>query len=317
MIRERDREAAVRASREGKEERSGEDSRDPERCPICGGPSRSVFVKKGYPIRDCLVCGHCFAEIVNAQGHVDRVYADGYFKGAGSGYADYLAEERLLVSRGKQYARILGRYTKPGSMLDVGAAAGFILKGFEEMGWIGGGIEPNATMAEHARCHLGLVVEASTLEDYQPHVKYDLIAMIQVVAHFCDPGEALKVAEKSTKPGGFWLIETWNRESWTARILGEGWHEYNPPSVLHWFSIESLRELVQDLGLREIAHGRPAKWILAKHGRATAQNEMRGTVLGKLIAGGARLVPEGLPLPYVLDDIFWALYWKPAAEIAQ
>lgn len=284
---------------------------DVHACPLCSGPSGKLFRKRKYWIRECEVCGHRYTKVERPEDHVERVYTDDYFVGDGEGYSDYLANGGLLASRGKRYARLLSRYMRPRSVLDIGAAAGFILKGFVETGWKGSGIEPNQTMAEYARSQLGLKVEVSTIEDVQPQDQYDLITMIQVISHFRDPREALSVAMRMTRPGGLWLIETWNRNSWTARICGKAWHEYNPPSVLQWFSIESLQELVQDFGLREVAHGRPTKWISPSHAKLIAQRELGGSVLGKLISRVTKLIPERLPLPYMLDDVFWALYQRP------
>src|SRR3990172_3299595 len=112
-------------------------------CPICGGESRRLFQKHGYWIRECEACGHQFTEIEQREGHVDRIYGDHYFSGNPAGYPDYLAERELLVAHGRSYARLLRRYMKPGTVLDVGAAAGFILEGFEEWDWVCRGIEPN------------------------------------------------------------------------------------------------------------------------------------------------------------------------------
>ena len=313
MILDLNGEGSVRVNRSRKKRAVQSNTRPTKMCPICDGTTKARFLKKGYPIRDCLECGHRFAEIVHAQDHVARVYDNHYFRGAGAGYADYLTDGELLISHGRRYARILSRYMNLGSVLDVGAAAGFILKGFEEIGWKGAGIEPNSAMAEHARRRLGVMVETGTLEDSPSNGRYDVIAMIQIVAHFVDPRRALDVASKMTKPGGYWLIEAWNRKSWTARILGEAWHEYSPPSVLHWFSIETLGELVQDFGLQEIARGRPTKWISPTHAKLIAQSELGGSVLGKLITSVTKLIPERLPLPYMLDDVFWALYQRPEA----
>lgn len=283
-------------------------------CPICNGNSDIVFVKKGYPIRDCLSCGHRFAEIAHAKDHAEQIYADNYFNGLAGGYADYLADRELLISQGKRYASMLNRYMEPGNLLDVGAAAGFLLKGFEGIGWTAEGIEPNSGMATYARDHFGISIEAGTVEKSRLNRRYDLITMIQVIAHFTDPRQALAVASKLTKPGGHWLIETWNRNSLTARFFSEEWHEYNPPSVLHWFSIENLRELVRDFGLCEIAHGRPTKWISASHAKLIAQNGLGSNVVGKLIGGATKLIPMRLAIPYLGDDVFWALYRKPILE---
>lgn len=311
MILETDLKVPVREHTSYRDEELGAISKKPPCCPLCEGPTEPAFQKNGYVLRDCQVCSHRFVEIDDAENHVDRVYADGYFGGTTGGYADYLADEELLISNGRRYARVLNRYLEPGTILDVGAAAGFVLKGFEEMGWKGTGIEPNSTMADYARRILDIRVETATLEESQLRGKYDLIAMIQVVAHFVDPRQALGVASEMTKPGGYWLIETWNKESWAARVLGEGWHEYNPPSVLHCFSHESLRKLVESLGMRQIARGRPTKWISRAHARSIATNGPVGGLAGKLIDYGTRIVPGKSAFPYLLDDVFWALYRKP------
>ena len=279
-------------------------------CPLCKNTSRRLFQKHGYWIRECEGCSHQFAEITHWEGYVDRIYGDHYFRGGGAGYPDYFNEEKLLVAHGRRYARLMSNYSKPGRVLDVGAAAGFILKGFEEMGWIAKGIEPNIGMVNHARSRLGLDVEACTLEEFRSSDQYDLICMIQVVAHFVDPRQAFRVAEQLTKPGGFWLIETWDRRSWTARCLGQLWHEYSPPSVLHWFSAASLRHLAREFELREVAHGRPMKWIRSSHAKAIAVDKLGGASLGRLILGVSSIFPNRLPVPYLMDDVFWALCQK-------
>ena len=287
--------------------------RSPERvacapCPLCGSPARRIFAKGQYWICDCEVCSHRFAEIADTEGHITRVYGDQYFAGNGYGYIDYLSEGDLLVRHGARYASLLKRYLQPGTILDVGAAAGFILKGYEEMGWRGSGIEPNPGMAEYARRRLGLKVETGTLESSQRNCCYDVVSMIQVVAHLVEPRAALAAAARLTNPGGFLLIETWNKESWTARVFGKSWHEYSPPSVLHWFSRESLRRVVEALGFQEVAHGRPTKWIRPSHAKSIGRNELGRTMIGAAIRTIAGSVPERLAIPYLADDIFWALY---------
>ena len=85
-------------------------------------------------IRECELCGHRYAKLEPHEDHIELVYADDYFMGDGAGYPDYLAQGGLLVSHGKRYARLLSRHMGPGSVLDVGAAAGFILKGSSVIG---------------------------------------------------------------------------------------------------------------------------------------------------------------------------------------
>src|SRR5215203_250406 len=104
-------------------------------CPLCQSESKFAFEAKGFTARDCVAGAHRFAEIAADENHVSAVYDDSYFAGGGAGYSDYLAK---------------------GKILDVGAAAGFILQGFIEEGWQGTGLEPNASIAAAGRGKFGL-----------------------------------------------------------------------------------------------------------------------------------------------------------------
>ncbi|HEV7860090.1 MAG TPA: class I SAM-dependent methyltransferase [Pyrinomonadaceae bacterium] len=279
-------------------------------CPICHGPMNRLFAHQDYWILGCEVCRHRSAEIAPRANHVEHIYDDKYFQGGGAGYSDYLVDARILRTHGQRYGRMLSRYMKPGTVLDVGAAAGFLLKGFLDQGWRGEGIEPNPRMAEYARTHLKLDVATGTLEEFESERQYDVVSLIQVVAHFVDPERALQVAALRTRQGGFWLIETWNRESWTARAFGKHWHEYSPPSVLHWFSPEGLRRLASQFGFREVARGRPSKWIGGEHAKSLLRYRLEGSRLGRVLAGAVSLIPDRLALPYPAEDLFWTLYQK-------
>jgi SAM-dependent methyltransferase len=276
-------------------------------CPICHSPSRPLFDKDGYGIRGCEACGHQFAELAADPDHVARVYGDDYFHGGGAGYPDYLSEASLLRERGRWYARLVRRYTRPGTLLDVGAAAGFVLQGFLDRGWHGKGIEPNLGMVEHAR-KLGLDVRTGTLEELAPGELFDLVSLIQVLPHFVEPRRALAAAAAVTRPGGYWLFETWNRDSWIARALGPSWHEYSPPSVLHWFSPGGLQRLAGQFGFRKVARGRPAKWINGGHAKSLLRHKLGASGLAARLLD---VVPDRLAIPYPAEDLFWMLLQRP------
>ena len=276
-------------------------------CPICCDRSTRFFQKYSYWIRKCKLCRYQFAELSSASDHVERVYSDRYFQGGGAGYPDYVSEAAILLAHSRRYARILRRYMKPETVLDVGAAAGFILQGLVESGWSGKGIEPNASMAEYGRKHLGLDIDVGTLEEFNSCDRYQLISMIQVVAHFTDLRAAFAAAAKMTEPMGFWLIETWNRESCMARILGKHWHEYSPPSVLHWFSPDDLQRLAGQFGFREVARGKPIKWLSAAHAKSLLQYKLEGSPIAKLV----NIIPDtNLSIPYPAEDLCWLLFQK-------
>jgi len=264
----------------------------------------------GYWIRACETCGHREAEIDELASHVGTVYGDHYFNGGGAGYRDYLSEGGILVAQGQRYARLMARYTSAGTVLDIGSAAGFVLKGYVDSGWTGQGIEPNNRMASYASTQLGLDVLTGSLEDFHTDRTFDLISMIQVIAHFVDPRNALKVADSVTRPGGFWLFETWNRASVTARLFGRHWHEYSPPSVLHWFAPQGLCQLATEFGFREVARGRPAKRITAAHAASLVRYRFRHSRSGRVLVKLIDLLPDGLSLPYPAEDLLWIIFQK-------
>ncbi len=284
-------------------------------CPICQSASQTHFEKSGFRIRKCQGCGHQFLENRTTADHIEAVYGDDYFDGGGAGYPGYLAEAALIRAHGRRYAKMLQRHCPPGRMLDVGAAAGFVLQGFVQSGWQGTGVEPNDRMAAYGREQLGLDIRTGSFEQVDPGDTYDLVNIVQVIPHFWDLHQALQTANQATKPGGYWLIETWNRDSKTAKFFGPNWHEYSPPSVLRWFSPTDLGLLAAQYGFEEVDRGQPQKWISGAHVKSLVGHQLNTMGPWKHLRFLLHLIPDFLRLPYPAEDLFWVLYRK--TDIAQ
>ena len=84
---------------------------------------------------------------------------------------------------------------------------------------------------------------------------FDLVSLIQVLAHVVDVREALGAVAALTRTDGHCLIETWNVESWTARFLGRHWHEYSPPSVAALVLARQSAPIVRRVPLRTAGLG--------------------------------------------------------------
>jgi SAM-dependent methyltransferase len=195
-------------------------------------------------------------------------------------------------------------------VLDVGSAAGFILLGLMDCGWQGGGLEPNRSMVEFARSSLGVDVQCGALEGYCADETFDVVSMIQVVAHFHNVQAAFGKAAAATKPGGLWLVETWNRDSRTARFWGEKWHEFSPPSVLHWFNPAGLASLAEQFGFTEVARGRPRKRISGRHVKSLLGYLGEESKTLRAVAAISRVIPDSLEIPYPSEDLFWMVLEK-------
>jgi len=238
------------------------------------------------------------------------VYDDGYFFDGGAGYLDYTSESSLLIAHGERYGNLLQKFTRPGTVFDVGSAAGFILKGLLKTGWKGKGIEPNARMAAYARRILHLDVKTGVFEQFETDQKFDLVTMFQVIAHFYDVRKALKITVDLLDKDGLLLVETWDRDSFPARLLGSNWHHYCPPSVVNWFSIKGLNTLMKQFGFEEIARGRPSKWINGAHAKSLLRYKLASIKGRNFLYRVLSLLPDKIRIPYPSLDLFWALYRK-------
>ncbi|MEM0969855.1 MAG: methyltransferase domain-containing protein, partial [Verrucomicrobiota bacterium] len=116
------------------------------------------------------------------------------------------------------------------------------------------------------------------------------------------------------KPGGYLLIETWDCQSFTSRLLKAGWHEYNPPSVLHLFSRRSLETLSHRHGFHQIQACPTFKSVSVAVGRQLLEEKAEESKWIGGLAAALRLLPGHLTIPYPADDLFYAIYQKPTSS---
>jgi SAM-dependent methyltransferase len=279
-------------------------------CPLCRAPAIDWISKHGHSIRECTACAHRFHIPTTTHDHVAQQYGDDYFSGAAHGYEDYLSEESIHRASAAYYVRKLGRWTEPQKHLDVGAACGFFVHEFARGGWDSVGLEPNDRMCQIAEKKFSATMLRGDIASTDIHGDFRLVSMIQVISHLLDPLDAIRRVRRVLQPGGFFLVETWDRKSWAARAFGSNWHEYNPPSVLHWFSRGSLRQSVEQQGFRMLAAGIPRKKISVGRGLSMLRHSSRDSTIGRLATAPLAMVPRALTVPYFLGDAFWMLFQR-------
>jgi SAM-dependent methyltransferase len=278
----------------------------------CTEEKEPVIEKNGYKILECKTCIHNFTRITDdSEAHLKSVYSDAYFFEGRDGYPNYLEDREILVNHGARYAKIISKYIdKPGTILDAGCSAGFILKGFEQAGWSCEGIDPNKTMVEYSKKEFGFNTQVASLENFKSEKKFDLITLIQVIGHFHDLDQAMRNTHDLLKSDGFVLVESWNRKSLVARLFGKYWHEYSPPSVIHWFSDKTLIDLFSYNGFEFVSKGLPIKRINIKHAISLiAGNKFNSVSAQKFIKVIERTFGK-LPLIYPPFDLRWYVFKK-------
>jgi SAM-dependent methyltransferase len=154
------------------------------------------------------------------------------------------------------------RTGEPGRLLDVGCAHGFFLDEARRTGWNVTGVEIAGAAATYARDRLGIEVH-DDLEALLPGRSgaYDVVTLFQVVAHLVDPRAVLSRVHDLLTPGGLLVVETPNRGSRAARVLGRHWHLATPPSIVCMFDPPSLTRLLRAAGFEPIHRQATAKAV--------------------------------------------------------
>ena len=93
------------------------------------------------------------------------------------------------------------------------------------------------------------------------------MSFFQVLEHLHDPLAALRDARACLQPDGLLIVETWDRSSLVARLLGRFWHQITPPSVLWLLDCGNLELALDRAGfiLQRIVRGRKrvsVGWVL-------------------------------------------------------
>ncbi len=269
-----------------------------------------VFKKNGYNIYECRNCHTQFCELEEDEStYLAKVYSDAYFTEGKDGYPDYLEEKKILIKHGLWYSQILKKYSVSGKMLDVGAAAGFLMQGFKQNGWECTGLEPNKRMVEYGIDNLGLHMVNGDIEHYATNEKYDLVSLVQVIGHFYDLNIALENISGFLKQNGLLLVESWDRSSIAAKIWGKKWHEYSPPSVINYYTQKSLHQILKRHGFNLLKTGKPKKEISLKHALSLMSKEYQ--IFGLLKKWANKILKQkDLFLIYPPIDLFYAIYQK-------
>lgn len=223
------------------------------RCNLCGETVADLIFR--YEYNAIVRCRECRLIYVNPRASEELlagVYNGSYFVCAdGPYYKDYFAERSW---RTEEFRRLMGeiaRYEKPGLLLDVGAAAGYLLDAAREAGWKTLGVELSERASRFAREELGLDVWTGQLPDADlEEGSFDVVTMIDVIEHTIDPRANLLAAHRCLRDGGLLVISTPNIDSLGFRIFGRGFVFIVPEVHLWYFGPRTIRRLLEQTGFR-------------------------------------------------------------------
>lgn len=281
------------------------------RCPICGAKDRvGGWTVNGWTILRCSACTAAFVGETLTEQEVTGFYSTEYFEGGGfEAYPDYVKDESCHRRQARYYLAHLRRLGRTGgSLLDVGCAAGFFLDEARAAGWRTRGCDVSEYAVSHARTRLGLDVQVGRVEDVlTTEEPFDVATMFSVIAHVADPRRVEAALHGLLPSGGLVMLETSNRDSAAARLLGRRWHLLAPPTVLHYFNRRALETLFAPTRWRLVMFKPSIKWMSMAH------------LLSRLAGRGSSRLAVSLGsspelwrwhVPYVARDLALAAFEK-------
>lgn len=208
-----------------------------------------------YDIERCAGCGLARVAALPSKKVLDDLYSEGYYAGRtdNMGYYDYAAERESLSKGFGDRLRRLRRYSvRPGRLLDVGCAFGFLLAEAASMGWEPYGVDRSGFGIHWAEKNLGLKnLRAGTVGEagFEPAF-FDAVTMVDVLEHTTDPAAEIESIAGIIKPGGVFLLDTWDIGSLAARIMGRRWHVMAPPDHVFFFDRKTVVALLNRAGFK-------------------------------------------------------------------
>ena len=219
-------------------------------CIFCGVNHGNVAIREnGYVGYRCDDCGLIYISPRPKIGDIEKIYACG---NACMTPEQHISRRYLKRLHAHHTLTLIARYATSGSMLEIGAGAGYFLDEARRKGFDPYAIEPNPTQADFIENDLRIPCErqALSLTSFQGK-QFDAIFHSDVISHFYDPIDTFRTIHAKLRPGGFLIFETGNFADVTVKYLG-AIPSFQYPDHLFFFGTRALTKLLLTTGFQPL-----------------------------------------------------------------
>ena len=239
-------------------------------CAVCGSKDFEVVLEAQYEnekdvdliqkfrasgdelLIDRLVkCRGCGLQYISPRLRGDLIFSS-YAEGEDPVYVSQMdARERTFATSLAHIEKLVGR---PGTLLDIGTAAGGFLAAATKRGWKAEGCEPNRWLAAWGSKHYGVRIRSGSVfeQPYEPS-SFDVVTLWDVIEHTTNPREMIEHCRGLLKPGGVLVVNYPDIGSWIARALGRRWL-FLTSVHLHYFDRRTMHAFPRIGRLRSPGH---------------------------------------------------------------
>ena len=220
------------------------------KCIFCHLKSDRVAIEEnGYQGKRCPQCELIY---ISPRPSLDEIFdLYGHNEAHISAQAHIAADFAKRLSA-KHNLNLVRSVINKGSLLEIGAGAGYFLDEARKIGFDPYGLEFNPVQANFVRDRLNIPCQESALStSVFGGKKFDLVYHCDVISHFFDPLSEFKKMHAVMKDESFLIFETGNFAE-----VDPKYYQYIPsfqyPDHLFFFSMNNLSELLKQTGFELI-----------------------------------------------------------------
>ncbi len=245
----------------------------PFECNLCHSakahtvPFRYAFKDRFLWLLECDSCGLRSIWPRPSDDEIVEMYSEGYFTEADAA-THHMNDEYVKLLNAEDYSESVQEMQERfagGNFLEIGCATGNFLNALKKAGFTVKGIELSEFAVHYAKQHFGIDIINKPFDDKLLgkdvfENEFDVILMGDVLEHFTNPTDAMKLAHKILKPGGVAQIHlpgTLNLLSsklafFAYRLMGSQKTMTIPPYHLTEFSPKTIRKMCEMVGFSKV-----------------------------------------------------------------
>ncbi len=218
------------------------------KCIFCEKDDNQIVIEEsGYTGRRCCHCGLIYVSPRPTINEIQELYKDNK---ADKSAEVHMENELFKRLHARHNLRIITSFVEGGTILDIGAGAGYFLDEARKQGFNPYAIELNHIQADYIRNTMKIPCEESSLHCSSfSDTDFDVIYHCDVISHFFDPIFAFKEINEKMKEGSFLVFETGNLGEVAPKYF-KLYRRFSYPDHLFFFSTDNLKDLCEKSGFR-------------------------------------------------------------------
>jgi 2-polyprenyl-3-methyl-5-hydroxy-6-metoxy-1,4-benzoquinol methylase len=229
--------------------------RAPEKCILCGSPSRLPMIQQGgWTVYKCGGCGLGVLDPRPDHEELRELYEKDYFDSQyREGIKPDSPEMRRRISQEDHRIRFFRKFKREGSVVDIGCGMGYFLYAARQAGYNVAGVDISDHAAAYVMKVLQIPVKIGHIDaiDLQAS-SIDVITMWHFLEHTDDPRLYIAKVSRWLKPDGLLVIDIPNYEGTDAQKTWSNWVGWQLPHHFYHFTPSTLALLLSQHGFEII-----------------------------------------------------------------